>query len=430
MRWGCIADDVTGATDLATAFVSRGLVAAVHFGVPSRGDIEQLEGLDVLVVALKSRTAPPADAVGQSLAALEALLAAGAERFYVKYCSTFDSTPSGNIGPVIDAVLGRLGEPGSVVVPSFPDTGRTVYQGRLFVGSDPLDESPMREHPLTPMRDSSLARLLEPQTQSEVSLVPLQTVHKGSEALREELLGLIATGRERPTLVIVDAIDRDDLATIMEAAEGLKVITGGSGLALGIPAGDEAEARRIPRTPGRRAVLCGSASARTREQIASGKALLPFRKLDLEALRNDVAAEAGRIIDWARDLWSHEPSAVPLVFSAESVDDLAQDRDTASALVEQALAAIAVGMVREGVRELIVAGGESSGRVVQELGVKALRIGPAISPGVAWANAIAADGTSLSLALKSGNFGERDMFTTAWSALEGAAQPGEGSEEK
>lgn len=430
MRWGCIADDVTGATDLATAFVSRGLVAAVHFGVPGPGAISQFEGLDVLVVALKSRTAPPADAVRDSLSALEALLGAGAERIYVKYCSTFDSTPSGNIGPVIDAVLGRLGEPGTVVVPSFPDTGRTVYQGRLFVGSDPLDESPMRDHPLTPMRDSSLVRLLEPQTESEVSLVPLQSVHQGCGVLREELLRLIASGRERPALAVVDALDREDLATIMEAAAGLKVVTGGSGLALGIPAGDEADARRIPRTPGRRAVLCGSASARTREQIASGKRFLPSRKLDLDALGRDAAAEAGRIVDWARDLWSQDPSAVPLVFSAESIDDLAKDKDNASALVEQALASIAVGMIGEGVRELIVAGGESSGRVVQELGVETLRIGPAISPGVAWANATAADGTGLTLALKSGNFGERDMFTTAWSALEGASHPGEGTEEK
>ncbi|WP_052207126.1 3-oxo-tetronate kinase [Sinomonas humi] len=430
MRWGCIADDVTGATDLATAFVSRGLTAAVHFGVPSPGDIAEFEDLEVLVVALKSRTAPPADAVRESLAALDALAEAGAERFYVKYCSTFDSTPSGNIGPVIDAVVGRLGEPGTVVVPSFPDTGRTVYQGRLFVGSDPLDESPMRDHPLTPMRDSSLMRLLEPQTESDVSLVPLQTVHQGAEAVREELLRLIGSDRERPMLAVVDALEREDLAVIMEAAAGLKVVTGGSGLALGIPAGDEAEARRIPLTPGRRAVLCGSASARTREQIASGKALLPFRKLDLDALRSDVVAEAGRIIDWARDLWSKDSSAVPLVFSAESIEDLAEDRDNVSSLVEQALAAIAAGMIGEGVRELVVAGGESSGRVVQELGVKALRIGPAISPGVAWANATAADGTSLSLALKSGNFGERDMFTTAWSALEGAAHLGEGTEEK
>jgi uncharacterized protein YgbK (DUF1537 family) len=228
----------------------------------------------------------------------------------------------------------------------------------------------------------------------------------------------------------VDALDREDLANIMAASAGLKVVTGGSGLALGIHAGDEAEARRIPCTPGRRAVLCGSASARTREQIAFAKTRIPARKLDLDGLRNDPAAEAGRVLDWARDLWSREPSAVPLVFSAESVEDLAEDRETASALVEEALAAVAAGMVREGVRELIVAGGESSGRVVQELGVKALRIGPAISPGVAWANATAADGTGLSLALKSGNFGNREMFTTAWSALEGATQPGEGIEEK
>ena len=430
MRWGCIADDVTGATDLATAFVSRGLTAAVHFGVPGPGDLAQFEGLDVLVVALKSRTASVTEAVRESLSALEVLRSAGAERFYVKYCSTFDSTPSGNIGPVIDAVLGQLGETGTVVVPTFPDTGRTVYQGRLFVGSDPLDESPMRDHPLTPMRDSSLLRLLEPQTENDVSLVPLQTVRQGSGVLRDELARLTASRHGGARLAVVDALDREDLATIMEASAGFKVVTGGSGLALGIPAGDEVGARRIPRTPGRRAVLCGSASARTREQIASAQMLLPARKLDLDALRKDLPAEAERIVDWARGLWSQDPTVIPLVFSAGSVEDLAEDRDIASALVEEALATIADGMVRDGLRELIVAGGETSGRIVQELGVRALRIGPAISPGVAWANSTAADGTSLSLALKSGNFGEREMFTTAWAALEGATLPGEGTEER
>jgi uncharacterized protein YgbK (DUF1537 family) len=412
--WGCIADDVTGATDLATNFVGQGFRTAVFFGVPTRATIEAVGDLDVAVVALKSRTAPTEVAVEESLGALEALRAAGAERYYVKYCSTFDSTADGNIGPVIDAVLGALGERATIVVPSFPDAERTVYRGRLFVGDEPLDESPMRHHPLTPMRDDSLVRLLQPQTTAAVRLITLPTVRRGADVLRRELDRATAETGGR-VAVVVDAIDRSDLETIMSAANALRVVTGGSGLAQGLT-GPSTDARDIPATPGRRAVLAGSASARTREQIAAAAPTLPSRKLDIPALRRDLHREVAAITSWAEQLWGADPAVVPLVFSVATLDDVTTS-EGGSELVERALAAVAARFVELGARQLIVAGGETSGRVVQELGVTALRIGPAISAGVAWSAGTTSGGVHVSLALKSGNFGAPDMFESAWSAL-------------
>jgi len=413
-RWGCITDDLTGASDLATNFVDHGFRTELFFGVDVPTD--QFEDIDVAVVALKSRAAAVDEAVEDSLAALKALRAAGCERFYLKYCSTFDSTPDGNIGPVIDAVLEDLDERLTIVVPSFPDAGRTVYRGHLFVGDEPLDESPMRHHPLTPMRDSSLLRLLGPQTTGEVDLITWPTVRAGVAALTDRLhqIGSRAEGR---TCVVIDAIENRDLETIMEAASELRVVTGGSGLAQGLH-GDAKNARAIAETPGRRGVLCGSASSRTREQIAAAQDTIPGEQLRLQALREDLQAEVERIATWADTLWAEDPGAIPMVFSVASLSDLDSEPGS-NDLVERALAEIAVRFVRSGVRNLIVAGGETSGRVVAELGISALRTGPSIAPGVAWSSGTTADGTLLTLALKSGNFGAADMFSTAWSVLPG-----------
>lgn len=419
--WGCIADDVTGATDLATNLVSRELRTVVlpqpfdETGAPAGPDRlpADLADVDAVVVALKSRTAPVAQAVAQSLAALRYLESVGARRIYVKYCSTFDSTPHGNIGPVIDAVLARTGADRTIVVPSFPDAARTVYKGHLFVGDDPLDESPMRHHPLTPMLDSSVPRLLAPQTTGRVGLVPLPTVRAG----RAALAGALAAG-EGPVSLVVDAIDNDDLIAIMAAAVDLRVITGGSGLALGIPRQVGADPRRIVVVPGRRAVLCGSASQRTREQVAHARERLPWRKLDPAVLAGDLDAAVAELADWAAHQWSADPAAVPLIYSAASLADVDKDTPDAAELVERAIGALATRLTALGVSQMIVAGGESSGRVVAELDVAQLRIGPEIAPGVAWSEARTTTGTTLDVALKSGNFGAVDMFTSAWRELE------------
>lgn len=413
--WGCIADDITGATDLATRFVGRGLRTEVFFGVPRAGAIEAQADLDVAVVALKSRTAPVVGAVRDSLSALDGVRRAGASRVFFKYCSTFDSTPAGNIGPVIDALLGALGERLTVVVPSFPAAGRTVYMGHLFVGHQLLAESPMRDHPLTPMRDSNLLALLGAQTSGEVDLIPLPTVRDGAAAVRRELDRIRSTHSR--VAVVIDAVDRSDLATIMTAAADLPLITGGSGLADGLPASGADDARRIPLIRGRRAILCGSVSARTQQQISAARGTHPWLKLDAESLRDDAAREADRVTAWARAEWARDADAVPLIFSADSPADI--DRSTAlSAHIEAVFGAVSIALVADGARQIIVAGGETAGRVVQDLGVTALRIGPEISTGVAWATGQTGNGVPVSLALKSGNFGTPDMFLTAWRLLQ------------
>jgi uncharacterized protein YgbK (DUF1537 family) len=423
--WGCIADDVTGATDLATNLVSRGLRTVVLLQpfsedgtVLSPGRLPSDVGdIDAIVVALKSRTAAVEVAVAQSLAALEYLDSVGCERIYVKYCSTFDSTAAGNIGPVIDAVLARTGEDATIVVPSFPDADRTVYRGHLFVGDDPLDESSMRDHPLTPMRDSSLRRLLGAQSTGRVEVLTLAAVRAGITELARQLAQL-RDGRHAVS-VVVDAINNDDLRVIMAAAEPLRVVTGGSGLALGIPNTTTPEGRAIRVVDGRRAVLCGSASVRTREQVAFGRRHLPNRKLDLPRLRQDFDGAVAEIAAWADACWRADPDTVPLVYSVDSPADIDHDTEDAAGLVEHAFGAIAARFAALGATRLIVAGGESSGRVVAELGISQLRIGPAIAPGVAWSEAKTVTGTVFDVALKSGNFGGVDMFTAAWQDLEG-----------
>jgi len=436
-EWGCIADDVTGATDLATNLVSRGYRTVVllqpfdEIGRVRAGDVHDgdrlprdLDEVDAVVVALKSRTAPVDTAVAQSRAALEYLLDVGARRIYVKYCSTFDSTPRGNIGPVIDAVLESTGETVTIVVPSFPDAGRTTYRGHLFVGDDPLDESSMRHHPLTPMLDSSVPRLLQPQTRGDVHLVTLPVVRAGEEALAGELRRIESASRGRRVSVVIDAIDRDDLTTIMAGAAALRVVTGGSGLALGLPERTMMDARHIRpvdgrrANEGRRAVLCGSASLRTREQVAHARERLPWQKLDLDALRHDFDAVIAGLADWAEACWQADPAAIPLVYSVDSLDDVARGGADGADLVERAFGSLARALTARGATRLIVAGGESSGSVMAELGITRLTIGAEIAPGVAWSEAVSDRGDVYDVALKSGNFGAVDMFTTAWPGVE------------
>ncbi|ONK13983.1 3-oxo-tetronate kinase [Streptomyces sp. MP131-18] len=435
VRWGGVADDFTGATDLAANWVARGLRTSVSLGVPEADQLPRLAAMDAVVVALKTRTAPVADAVGQSLAALDALRGLGCTRFYDKYCSTFDSTPRGNIGPVGDALMAALDADVAVVVPSFPANGRTVYHRQLFVGDRPLGESSMRHHPLTPMTDSDVVRLLTPQTVNRVVSVPLPVVRGGPDALRGALR---AAGGEGRAYAVVDAVDDADLACIARATADHVLVTGGSGLALGLPRGDGDASAAMPVEPGFRAVLSGSASAATRRQLAAARGSVAARKLDLAALRTDPAGEVARLTRWARERWSAAPDAPVLVHSVDEADGpddpnstnstngpVGQDgRDAAppggrpaAELVEEALAACAVAFAAVGARQFIVAGGETSGSVVQALGVRRLDLGPALAPGVSWAHGAAADGRAYNLALKSGNFGRQDIFTSGWEAI-------------
>ena len=408
---GCIADDFTGATDLAGMLVKHGMRTVQVIGVP---DAKLPDEVDAVVVALKSRTTPVADAIGESLAALRALQDAGCRQFYFKYCSTFDSTPKGNIGPVTEALMDALDAPFTVVCPAFPANKRTIYKGRLFVGDVPLDESSMRHHPLTPMNDADLVRVMQAQSRRKAGLVEYDTVRCGPAAIRARFAALQAEGT---TIAVVDAIANEDLVALGAACRDLKLVTAGSGLALGlapnfVAAGDEAAA--LPAVGGHRAVLAGSCSAATLQQVAAMRAVRPGFALDPLKLAEGEDL-VGQALDWATPLLADGPVLIHASATPDAVRAVQEKlgAERAGALVETALAAIAEGLVARGVRRLIVAGGETSGAVVKALGVKALRIGREIDPGVPWTQAQSAAGP-LALALKSGNFGTTDFFLKAW----------------
>jgi uncharacterized protein YgbK (DUF1537 family) len=418
---GCIADDVTGATDLASMLVSNGMRTVLVLGVPEPG--RALPDTDAVVVALKSRTAPVAAAVADSLAALAALRAAGAESILFKYCSTFDSTPAGNIGPVTDALADALGEPIAIACPAFPANGRTVYQGHLFVGSKLLDESGMENHPLTPMRDSDVVRLLAAQTPHAVGLVPRATVAAGPEAIAAALADLAAAGRRH---AVVDAICDDDLRTLGFVAAERRLVTGGSGIAMGLPEAFRrrgrlaslGEAAAAPAVAGRAAILVGSCSRATRRQVAAGRdrfATLILDPIATPAVEPLLAAARAWLADRRREetvmiVGSAEPEAVARLQAILGVE-------AAGELIETVLSTLAVDLVGAGVRRLIVAGGETSGAVVRALGARELAVGREIAPGVPWTVARRPEGR-LGLALKSGNFGGDEFFADALAACE------------
>lgn len=416
---GCIADDFTGATDLASTLVRQGMRAVQLIGVPEAGD--PAPNADAIVVALKSRTAPPGQAVAESLAALRWLQGAGCRQFFHKYCSTFDSTDEGNIGPVADALIDALGCGFALACPAFPANGRTVYQGYLFVGGALLNESGMQDHPLTPMRDANLVRVLSRQTEGTVGLVPFATVDRGAAPIRAAMTALKEQGRR---YAIVDAVTDAHLLAIGEAADGQALVTGGSGVAMGLPSNfrragllGEHDAGRLPDVPGHAAVLAGSCSRATLFQLGSARDRVPTLELDPLATP-DAAALARQALEWAEG----KLGAVPVVIAASTVPEQVQalqaklGREAAGALVEDALATVAAGLVARGVRRLVVAGGETSGAVVGRLGVKRLRIGAEIDPGVPWTLAEGGE-EPLLLALKSGNFGGRDFFLEAFERL-------------
>jgi 3-dehydrotetronate 4-kinase len=412
---GCIADDFTGATDLANNLVRAGMRAVQTIGVPDGGD--SIEA-DAVVVALKSRTAPVADAVAQSLAAARWLRAQGAQQIYFKVCSTFDSTAEGNIGPVAEALSSELGAAFAIVTPAFPENGRTVFNGHLFVGDVLLSDSSMRHHPLTPMTDANLVRVLQAQCKRErVGLVAHGAVARGEAAVRERIAALQQQGI---AFGVADAIGDADLHTLAAATRDATLVVAGSGLAIGIPSqhgfAPNAQAAALPPPRGARAIVSGSCSAATNAQVvrfvADGGAAFAVDPLRIAA-GEDVAAQA---LGWARPRLGAAPLLVYATADAAAVRDV-QSRlgaQRAGALVEDTLAAIAHSLVQAGVGQLLVAGGETSGACVQRLDVRTLRIGPQIDPGVPWCHA---PQPGLHLALKSGNFGGVDFFHRAFTLL-------------
>ena len=415
MLLGCIADDFTGATDLANNLVRSGMRTLQTIGVPAA---PLAGGVDAVVVALKSRTIVAADAVAQSLAALDWLKRAGCRQFYFKYCSTFDSTPQGNIGPVAEALMDALGANIAIACPAFPTNARTIYMGNLFVGELPLSESGMRHHPLTPMTDASLVRVLQAQSRGKVGLVAWTAVAAGEQAIRARFAALEAEGVR---LAVVDAISDADLGAIAAACADHPLITAGSGIAIGLPENFRragllplrADAAELPRVPGLAAVISGSCSQATNGQVAhwieSGR---PAIRIDPREIFRGTDVAAGALLQ-AAPLLASGPVLFYATATPEEVKSVQVELGVAEAgaMVERALAGIAQGLIARGVTRLVVAGGETSGAVVQALGVTALKIGPQIDPGVPWTATQGAQ--PILLALKSGNFGSRDFFVKA-----------------
>ena len=422
IKLGCIADDFTGATDLASNLVRGGMRAVQTIGVPRQALDTQA---DAAVVALKSRTVSPGEAVAQSLAALQWLKVQGARQIYFKYCSTFDSVYNGeqrgNIGPVTEALMDALGTDFTVATPAFPDNARTVFKGHLFVGDVLLAESGMRNHPLTPMTDSNLVRVLQAQCKHPVGLLDYSVVAQGEAAIGQRIGQLRAQGVR---IAVVDALSNADLLVLGRALAGLPLLTAGSGLAIGLPANFSIAASPcasvLPAARGFAAVVSGSCSVATNEQvrhfISAGLSAFAIDPLQLAA-GVDVVAKA---LDWAGSRLGPQPLLVYSTVDTVAVK-AAQARMGAQAageLVEQALARIAKGLVERGVGQLIVAGGETSGACVQALGIERMQVGMQVAPGVPWCHAlIAPHAKPLHILLKSGNFGADDIFSQAFKAL-------------
>ena len=414
MLLGCIGDDFTGSSDLANTLTKQGMLAVQYTGVPGEPAAANVEAG---IVALKTRSIDAKDAVVQSLAALQWLKAQGCRQFFFKYCSTFDSTHAGNIGPVADALADALEADCVIVCPAFPATGRTVYQGNLFVNDVPLNQSGMQNHPLTPMTDADIRRWLSHQSNYQVGHVPIDKVLAGSTSIQHALDQNCSNGKR---LIVVDAIRDEDLIAIGEAAAVRKLITGGSGIALGLPGNFMRGGLISGKLPqwqgeaGKCVALAGSCSGATRNQIAVHAKSNPV----LEVRSDDVAE--GNLTPQQAAAWllRRAGSEVPLAYSSAEPEVVAAvqkklGREEAAKLFEEFFASVARILVDAGVRRLLIAGGETSGAVVEGLGLSSLEIGPEIDPGVPAMRAR----PDLVIALKSGNFGARDYFAKAASVL-------------
>ncbi len=414
LRIGAIADDFTGATDLASMLTRGGMPTILQLGQPDAAETCPVTG--AIVVALKSRTAPVDQAIDESLQSWRWMAAAGARMCYFKYCSTFDSTPQGNIGPVSEALMAATGAQQTVYTPALPENGRTIYQGKLFVGSALLSESGMQGHPLTPMTDPDLTRVLATQLSQDatVGLVPWEIVHQGADAIRTSLDALAADGVAH---VIVDGLVQQDIDALAEAVTDLRLVTGGSGLGLSLArllARDRSGGvDALPAIGGATLLLSGSCSLTTNGQVArwqsDDRATLPIDprdiasgSLDEEALSRTALSriEAGPLLVTA----TQPPDTVREIQEALGAGRAAQ-------FVEDALSRLAARALAAGVRRFVVAGGETSGAVVKALGANRMAVGRSIAPGVPWCATL--DAEPIALALKSGNFGQETFFQDA-----------------
>ncbi|MDX3975404.1 3-oxo-tetronate kinase [Shinella sp.] len=409
MLLGAIADDFTGASDLANTLAKGGMSTVQFSGIG-----HTVPDCEAGVVALKTRSIPAADAVSQSLAAAHWLLDQGCEQIIFKYCSTFDSTPKGNIGPVAEALLDLLGAETAVVCPAFPGAGRRIFMGHLFVGDRLLSETGMRHHPLTPMTDPDIRRWLSLQTAGNVGGVTLDTVRSGVDAMRAAFATEAQAGRR---LVVTDAVADEDLMTIGAAVADHKLVTGGSGIAQGLPRNFRAKGKlsemppELPAVAGPGIVLCGSCSTASQQQVAFYATNHPSFAMDPSALmRGEITFN--NVAGWIRD----QGPQTPIVYSTAAEDTVADaqarfGREAVAAKIEDFFATLARHLADTGTRRIVVGGGETSGAVVEALELSSMQVGPEIDPGVPVL--IGARNGPLGLALKSGNFGAADFFEKA-----------------
>jgi uncharacterized protein YgbK (DUF1537 family) len=421
---GCIADDATGATDLALNLVQGGMRVVQILGEPTSEDLSQVDEFDAVVIALKTRSIPKDDAIAQSVAAVNQLRKLGIDRFYFKYCSTFDSTEQGNIGPVAEALMNELGAEQTIFCPAFPRAGRTVYRGHLFVGDQLLNESGLENHPLNPMTDANLVRFLSKQVDGEVGLIPFDAYAESSPTISQRLASLADAG---VSLVITDACDNAHLAALASVAAAMPLVTGGSGLARFLPTayrdqGMLSASEFVPELPdvrGRSLIIAGSCSKATNAQVQWMKSKCPLWNVDVDALIVDAAAELARVKAWALATDPAQPLLVASTALPDAVLELQRKHGVGAVAdaVEQFLASVTKMFVDElGARRLVLAGGETSGAIVRTLGIRSLHIGPEICAGVPWTETIGGE-PKLALALKSGNFGDEDLFQTALEML-------------
>lgn len=429
---GCIADDFTGATDLANNLVRAGMRVVQTIGLP---DAPIPDDCNAVVIALKSRTIAPEQAVKQSLAALQWLKEQHVQQVYFKYCSTFDSWYTGevrgNIGPVTEALMQAMGCDFTIATPAFPDNQRTVFKGHLFVGDQLLSDSGMKNHPLTPMTDANLVHVLQAQCQRQVGLIDYRCVAKGVHAIADRITELKSQGIG---IAVVDALSNDDLLRLGPALADMPLVTAGSGVAIGLPSNwgiqPAADSAKLPAARGQQAIISGSCSLATQGQVAhfvaQGGAAY---QLDPLAWPSDTppADIATQVVNWATAHMASFPVLVYSTADAEQVKSVQAQRGTqhAGEHTEQVLALVAQGLVQHGVSQLVVAGGETSGACVQALGISQLTIGAQIDPGVPWCYAPSrfAPSGGLHITLKSGNFGSADFFTKAFQFLHQAAHP-------
>lgn len=411
IRLGIIADDFTGATDIASFMALSGWQVIQLNGIPD--ETLDISTADAVVISLKSRSCPAEEAIALSLQASEWLQAHGCQRLYFKYCSTFDSTPAGNIGPVTDRLLALTGAPLAIICPALPVNGRTVVHGHLFVNGQPLNESGMQNHPLTPMTDANLLRVMEKQSQGECGLVSLDRIRAGEAAVRVQLNQLQQQGKR---YAVVDAMTHGDLATLAAAIPDDLLLTGGSGLAGAIaaltPQPRKAVAQVMPQAQGGSLILAGSCSTMTNRQVAFYRQQAPSQAIDVERALDDSAGYLQELIAWVQ---AQPAGQAPMLYATRPADEVKaiQQRygvEAAGTAIESLFASLAERLSQLGVNKFIVAGGETSSLLVQRLKVSGFAIGDAIAPGVPWVKDVQRD---LWLALKSGNFGEENFFIKA-----------------